>query len=103
MMLYLKIEITRVYGKVPSGKPSRFFASLASDAIASGRFDETRTEYYAINCCDMRDADQEYEMRRLQLKEAFHDSNVVWSIRRLTKHEHDTAMALQDKFEECYA
>jgi hypothetical protein len=102
-MLYLKIQVTRVYGKVPSGKPSRFFSSLASDAIASGRFDETRTEYAAINCCDLRDADQEFEMRRVQLKEAFNDSNVIWSIRRLTKHEHDMAMRQQEIFEECYS
>jgi hypothetical protein len=98
MMLYLRIDVTRVFGKVPSGKTGRFFASLASDAISSGRFEETHTEVIAINCCDERDANEEFRRRDDELYSKFPNSRV--SIRAITANEYDSYAYKNEQFDD---
>lgn len=98
MMLYLKIDVKRVFGKVPSGKTGRFFASLASDAISTGRFEETHTIYEAIDCCDSRDAEKEFGRRDDELYQRFPDATV--SIRCITAKEYDIYMEKEERFDD---
>ncbi len=98
MMLYLRIDVTRIFGKVPTGKTGRFFSSLASDAISTGRFDETYTEFVAINCCDERDANDEFRRRDNELYDKFPNSRV--SIRAITANEYDYYALQDEKFDD---
>jgi hypothetical protein len=97
-MLYLRIDVTRVFGKVPSGKTGRFFASLASDAISSGRFEETHTEVIAINCCDERDANEEFRRRDDDLYSKFPNARV--SIRAISEKEYDLNVYKNEVFDD---
>jgi hypothetical protein len=98
MMLYLKIEITRIFGKVPSGRTGRFFAALTSEAISSGRFDETTTEYLAINCCDERDANREFRRIDEHVRDKF--PNAIVSIRAINATEYDYYKSLEEVFDD---
>lgn len=98
MMLYLRIEVTRIFGKVPTGRTGRFFAVLASEAISSGRFDETHTEYLAINCCDERDANEEFRRRDNELCSKF--PNAIVSIRCITANEYDYYKSQEEEFDD---
>jgi hypothetical protein len=98
MMLYLKVEITRIFGKVPSGRTGRFFAVLTSEAISSGRFDETTTEYLAINCCDERDANRELRRIDEHVRDKF--PNACVSIRAIGATEYDYYKSLEEVFDD---
>ena len=98
MMLYLRVEVTRICGKVPSGRTGRFFAVLTSEAISSGRFDETRTEYIAVNCCDERDANSEFSRREQETRKMFPDACVT--IRSITPNEYDYYKSQEEVFDD---
>lgn len=98
MMLYLRIDVKRVFGKVPTGKTGRFFSSLASDAISIGRFEETLTTCVAINCCDARDAEEEFSRRDDELYQRYPNANV--SIRSISAKEYDFFMRKEECFDD---
>jgi hypothetical protein len=98
MMLYLRIDVKRVFGKVPSGKTGRFFASLAADAISSGRFEETHTTCIAINCCNARDAEEEFSRRDDELYQRYPNATV--SIRAISEKEYDIFMDKEERFDD---
>ena len=98
MMLYLRIDVKRVFGKVPSGKTGRFFACLASDAISTGRFEETHTIYEAINCCDSRDAEEEFTRRDDELYQRY--PNACVTIRCISANEYDSSMEKEERFDD---
>jgi hypothetical protein len=98
MMLYLKVDVTRIFGKTPSGRTGRFFAALTSAAIASGRFDETSTEYLAVNCCDERDANSEFRRREQEIRESF--PNACVSIRAINATEYDYYKSQEEVFDD---
>lgn len=98
MMLYLRVEVTRIFGKVPPGKTSRFFAALTSEAISSGRFDETMTDYIALNCIDERDANREFRRLENAAREQF--PNACVSIRAITANEYDFYQSKEEEFDD---
>lgn len=97
MMLYLRIDVKRVFGKVPSGKTGRFFASLASEAISTGRFEETHTTFLAINCCDERDANEEFRRRDDELYKMY--PNACVSIRVISETKYDEYISQEEEFD----
>ena len=98
MMLYLKVDVTRIFSKVPSGRTGRFFAALTSEAISSGRFDETTTEYLAVNCSDERDAHCEFRRRDEEIRDRFPHACV--SIRSINATEYDYYQSQEEEFDD---
>lgn len=98
MMLYLRVDVTRIFGKVPSGRTGRFFAALTSEAISSGRFDETTTEYIAVDCCDERDANREFRRRDGEIRETF--PNAIVSIRAINATDYDYYKSQEEVFDD---
>ena len=98
MMLYMRIEVKRGFGKVPSSKAGRFFASLAADAISTGRFEETHTTCIAVDCCDERDANREFARRGNDLFELY--ENAAVSIRAISAKEYDDFMEKEERFDD---
>lgn len=97
-MLYLRVEVTRICGKVPSGRTGRFFAVLTSEAISSGRFDETTTEFLAVNCCDERDANREFRRRDGEIRQRF--PNAIVSIRAISANEYEYYKSQEEVFDD---
>lgn len=97
MMLYMRVDVTRIFGKTPTGRTGRFFAALTSEAISSGRFDETHTEFLAINCCDERDANQEFRRRDEEIRHRF--PNACVAIRSLSETEYDYYLSRDEVFD----
>lgn len=98
MMLYLKVEVTRIFGKVPSGRTGRFFAVLTSEAISSGRFDETTTYCLAMNCCNERDANREFNRLDGEIRDKY--KNACVSIRAISATEYDYFQSREEVFDD---
>jgi hypothetical protein len=98
MMLYLRIEVTRIFSKVPTGRTGRFFAALDSEAISSGRFDETTTYCLAVNCCDERDANREFRRRDEEIRDRH--PNACVSIRSINATEYDYYQSREEVFDD---
>lgn len=100
MIAYIEIKITRFYGKVPS---SKWFASLSSDAITSGRFDETETTYEIVDCDDSFDVQQEVKRRREKLIDKYTDKHVWFDVHSISKHEFKLLCVKNKDFENSFA
>ena len=98
MMLYLRIDVKRVFGKVPYGRTGKFFASLESDAIWSGRFEETHTTCVAIDCCNASDAEEEFIRRDDELYQRY--PNACVTIRMISEKEYDIFEDKEEKFDD---
>lgn len=96
MMLYLRCEVTRKFGKAPIGRP--FFDDLKSDANNCGRFDESMTDHIALNCCDERDANREFRRIENAAREQF--PNACVSIRAITPNEYDYYQSQEEEFDD---
>lgn len=101
MIAFIETKITRVFGKVPSKRG--WFAASSSDAIASGRFDETTFLYEAVYCDDSRDADMEVKRRREKLIETYTDRPVWFDVTLITEAEFDFQVAKEEAFERKFA
>jgi hypothetical protein len=102
MIAYIETKITRIFGRVPSCKAECWFASPFSDAIASGRFDETITTYEEIDCCDALDVDQEVKRRREKLIELYTDKSVRFDVRSIPERQYNFVCKKDKEFERLF-
>lgn len=95
-MLYLRVDILRKFGKAPVGRP--FFDDLKAYANNFGRFEETLTEFFAISCCNERDANSEFIRKEQEIRERF--PNACVSICSLSANEYDYYLDQEELFDD---